>query len=62
MIEWIYIQIPNDGEIPMDLRLLKDKVINVTEVIGNRVFFNMNGEGMFSMWLQDYDKHFKGDS
>ena len=58
MIKFIYITLPNEGEVPMDLRLLKDKVLTDIEVIGTRVFFDMGGN-KFSMSTNDYEEYFK---
>jgi hypothetical protein len=57
MDDYIFITLPNEGEIPFNLRLILQWDMTDFEVIGETVFFTYNDCRM-SMKLKDCEKFF----
>lgn len=58
MDEWINVGFPNEGEMPINLRLLYNWDMTDIKLIGDTVFFRSDGN-TFSIRLVDFKIHFK---
>lgn len=57
MDEYMWITLPNEGEIPFNLRNVLNWDITDVNVVGKTVFFKAN-DSTFSARLEEFEKYF----